>query len=349
MATKVIIKANSIIAAQEDFIQCSNCVFYKTEHCEMAPIQPWGACRRGVFVFLLGRDACIVSGDEKLVVPLRHLSASKTKNRLMEDFVLSPKQVEEVVYMTLSKLHTEKREEDREYEPLPEPADPEIEKAARELLMDPKIVERFIEDSSRAILLDVPTRMIMLLTCVSALGKKPHNLAVLGPWSIGKTWITVNVTSYFDNVWTLGGMSPKALIHQRGEYNEEADTHTIDLRLKIIIFLDKPQNETLEMLKPLLSRDKPEIEYKYVEKETGRTWTALLRGWPVCIFCAVASGYTEEYKSRWMTATPMSSPEKRKVVIQRKGEMAAYPERYSEAETFKDLRRAFAILAEGGP
>jgi len=57
-----------------------------------------------------------------------------------------------------------------------------------------------------------------LLTGISKDFKEPQNLFMRGSSSTGKTWITTNVLKLFDNedVWALGGLSPKALIHTHG-------------------------------------------------------------------------------------------------------------------------------------
>lgn len=224
-----------------------------------------------------------------------------------------------------------------------------VEDAAIGLLRNQRLLDQFIEESDRMVVMDEIVRKIELLVCVSSYGDLPSNLSLLGPWSTGKTKTITSVTSYFPDVWSLGGLSPKALIHQKGELDVARDAFVIDLARKIILFLEPPQIETLMMLKPLLSRDKWEIEYKYVEKETGRTTTTVLRGWPVCIFCGVTSKYSEEFTSRWMTASPEISGRKIGGVIDRKGEAAQFPNRYAAGDAFRAFRCAFSVLRDGAP
>ena len=58
----------------------------------------------------------------------------------------------------------------------------------------------------------------------------------------------------------------------------------IDLSNKIIIFLDTPPEQLLSGLLPLLSHDKYEVEYEFVDTHNGiKTKSNVLRGWPAVI------------------------------------------------------------------
>ena len=64
----------------------------------------------------------------------------------------------------------------------------------------------------------------------------------------------------------------------------------IDLRGKILVFLEPPQHELWNLLKPILSHDKKEIEFPFVDKtanSNAETKDVVVRGWPSCIFCSV--------------------------------------------------------------
>jgi DNA polymerase elongation subunit (family B) len=63
----------------------------------------------------------------------------------------------------------------------------------------------------------------------------------------------------------------------------------IDLSDTILLFLEPPDRELWNLLKPILSHDKPEIEFPYVEKTQNEgfvTKKIVVRGWPACIFCS---------------------------------------------------------------
>lgn len=233
-------------------------------------------------------------------------------------------------------------------EPSPIHTEEMIERAEG-LLRDPGLMDRFIEDSGRIIVMDVLARKMQLLTCVSVYGDLPLNLAILGIFSSGKTKTATTTAAYFSDVTKLFGMTPKALIHDKGHEDKDG-RYIVDLRNQILLFLDQPHPKLMEMLKPLLSRDSFESVYKYVEKEGGlKTREVLLRGFPVAIFCAVLSRYIKEFTSRWLTQSPGTSAEKIGGVLDKVGESAADPKKYAAGDEFETLRVAFDLLREGAP
>lgn len=62
-----------------------------------------------------------------------------------------------------------------------------------------------------------------MFVSMSTYTKNPLNLTLKGDSSIGKSWYVVNVTELFPakDVISLGGMSPRALIHMYGELEED--------------------------------------------------------------------------------------------------------------------------------
>jgi hypothetical protein len=59
----------------------------------------------------------------------------------------------------------------------------------------------------------------------------------------------------------------------------------IDLSHKILVFLDSPRPELFNALMPLLSHDRYEVEYEFVDTNNGiKTKSNILRGWPAVIF-----------------------------------------------------------------
>ena len=153
----------------------------------------------------------------------------------------------------------------------------------------------------------------------------PTNLAILAPTSEGKTYPIMQTIQYFPDhdVWNYGLMSPKVIIRQRGvlvdskglqldsrittlkkqiktakpdrriELEEDlrklfGDAKMrIDLRGKLLIFLEPPHKQTWDILKPILSHDKLEVEHPYVYNVDGRGFEVkniVTVGWPACIF-----------------------------------------------------------------
>ncbi|MDF2428903.1 MAG: bifunctional DNA primase/polymerase [Nitrosopumilus sp.] len=187
----------------------------------------------------------------------------------------------------------------------------------------------------------------------------PINIALLAPSSDGKTYATVKVTDLFpkEDVIAVGRMSPTALIHQHGDLidkngnsikekldeinNQIANTqekseksslkeqrknilsgarNCIDLKHKIILFLDNPNSATYEMLKPIMSHDKNEIIYK-TTKGNGSldVKESVIRNWPVFIFCSAKNearnDVWQEIKTRVLMTSPNSSVKKYKEAI----------------------------------
>ncbi|MGD1836849.1 MAG: hypothetical protein ACPKPY_02170 [Nitrososphaeraceae archaeon] len=91
----------------------------------------------------------------------------------------------------------------------------------------------------------------------------------------------------------------------------------IDLTGKILVFLEPPHHELWNLLKPILSHDKKEIEFPYVnttEKGGIQTKDVVVRGWPSCIFCSAKDESKweiwSEIKSRLLVTSPNMIPQK---------------------------------------
>ena len=104
----------------------------------------------------------------------------------------------------------------------------------------------------------------------------------------------------------------------------------IDVRGKILVFLEPPDKEVWTILKPILSHDSFEIEYPFVnqtDKDGHETKKVVVRGWPSCIFCSAKDESKwemwSEVKSRFLTSSPNMIPQKyqesTKLIALRKG------------------------------
>jgi len=152
---------------------------------------------------------------------------------------------------------------------------------------------------SKYIKRDETNRKLLFLTFLSAFTSDPINYIPKGPSSSGKTYPVIQVSRYFSDqdVWMLGGLSPKALIHEYGNYDKEKHAYVVSLEKKILVFVDIPSIETFDLLKPILSHDKNEIEYRIVERsKKGKLQTkhAIIKGFPAAIFCTTESKILEE-------------------------------------------------------
>jgi hypothetical protein len=105
----------------------------------------------------------------------------------------------------------------------------------------------------------------------------------------------------------------------------------IDLSHKIIVFLDTPRPELFNALMPLLSHDKYEVEYEFVDTHNGiKTKTNVLRGWPAVIF-AQAIDYSHyqrypEIQRRFIITNPKMSADKYKQAIDLIGDKFGLPD-----------------------
>jgi len=334
-------------------LRCANCLFYKTEKCPFPEAEPTDRpCADGLLIQRFGQDVLLKQANVTLLKPNRFLTSSKTKLELMKTFGLDKNEVEEVILQIKLKL-SEKQKPKAKSEIKPAEIkteteeDLELRQHTLKLLKETNLIQKFIQHQNRYLVMDYTVRKLLLLACASAYGDYPLNVGLTQVFSSGKTTTTIQTCKYFPSVWFLGGLSPKALIHEKGEYNEETQSFIVDLRGKILVFLDEPLYETLQMLKPLLSHDRFETEYKYVDKQTGETVKTILKGWPSVIFCSPKSRYTLEYCSRWLTASPQTSTEKIHEVIKAKGQKAQQPE--EEDKEFETWQNAFKLLAENGP
>lgn len=91
-------------------------------------------------------------------------------------------------------------------------------KAGEILAVEPQLFKRFINHLSKWVVHDVPTKTLVFLTALSAYTKNPINLFLRGESSIGKTYNVTQALMYLpeEDVWSLGGLSPTALVHDYG-------------------------------------------------------------------------------------------------------------------------------------
>jgi hypothetical protein len=99
------------------------------------------------------------------------------------------------------------------------------------------------------------------------------------------------------------------------ENSKKNSKKLIELSGKTLIFLDSPPASLLEALMPLLSHDRTEVEYEFVDTHNGiKTRGNILRGFPSVIFTA-AKDYTNnprypEIQRRFIITNPDMSQEK---------------------------------------
>jgi hypothetical protein len=154
-----------------------------------------------------------------------------------------------------------------------------------------------------------------------------------------------------EDVWLVGSMSPKTLFRQNGilvddknealkpklkdldkkieeaekennkkttiELNEQKQDllencrYLIDLRGKLLVFLEPPNHELWNMLKAILSHDSYYVEYPFVDRNDKvgiHAKRVVMQGFPACIFCSAKDESDwpdwEQVISRFLICSP---------------------------------------------
>ena len=273
--------------------------------------------------------------------------------------------------------------------------------------VDPEIYSKFIDHITQNVKEDTNIKSLLLKTGLSAYSDDPLNLALKGPSSIGKSYTVKHVLRYFppNDVWFLGGMSPKALIHGYGilcdENDKEIDQeerptktsiklelrefysnlpeserkqvtssmvedelrrkkkdwnerlkksrYIIDLRNRILVFLEAPNRETFNILRPILSHDVPEISYRITDKTRSgslRTKHVVIRNFPATILCSTDLDFVEDFATRNITATPEVSTNKFLKANKLTGTRNAFPWEFEDDYDFSLLQHYIGWLRE---
>jgi len=248
-------------------------------------------------------------------------------------------------------------------------------KAGDFLAVDPELELKFMSHIGRTVKHDKMTSNLVLKAGLSTYTKEPLNVFLRGESSIGKTYVVVNSLAVFpkEDIWFLGGLSPTALVHDRGLlvdkdgepiilvlkpekdateeekeayeiYREKMKTahYLVDLQGKILVFLEAPNIETFNKLRPVLSHDVWEISYKFTDtsqKGPLRTTHVVLRGWPATIFCSTSERFVQDLATRSFTFTPETTEAKYRDANKLTGSKAAFPWKFE-----RDLD---AVLLEG--
>jgi len=94
-------------------------------------------------------------------------------------------------------------------------------------------------------------------------------------------------------------------------YQELKDNcyYEIDLRNKIIVYLESVNPETFKMLKATMSHDGEYIDHRFVD-DKGKVHVARLLGAPVLIFNSLDNYFMAEFATRTLTISPLTTPEK---------------------------------------
>jgi len=191
---------------------------------------------------------------------------------------------------------------------------------------------------------DEDNKIVAFLCQLSAYTETSQfNVSFNAPSSSGKSYIPLEVSKFFppEDVMKLGNVSPTAFFHEHGDYDRTANTVTIDLERKIIVFTDQPHYELLVRLRSLLSHDEKIITSKITDKsERGgnRTKTVNLVGFPAVIFCTAGLSIDEQEATRFLLLSPEVNQEKIREGVWEKLKKGANAENYNR-ELAEDSER----------
>jgi hypothetical protein len=111
--------------------------------------------------------------------------------------------------------------------------------------------------------------------------------------------------------------------------------YEVDLRNKVVVFLESINPETFKMLKSTMSHDNEEngwVDHKYVD-DKGHVHKTRLVGAPCLIFNSLDNDYVSEFATRCLTATPSTSKDKIASAMEISNRKSSFPWEYT-AEHF---------------
>lgn len=130
--------------------------------------------------------------------------------------------------------------------------------------------------------------------------------------------------------------------------------YLVDMENKILIFLEAPQLETWEKIRPILSHDVYEISYKFTDTSAKKLKTehVVIRGWPATVYLKAGRGREDmiwpQIQSRFTTISPRMSAEKYRAAIQfgamRKGLPSVVFDRKVGMGEFKRVERIIRTI-----
>ncbi|MFC1507202.1 hypothetical protein ACFLQ6_09065 [Thermoproteota archaeon] len=170
-------------------------------------------------------------------------------------------------------------------------------------------------------------RRLSLLTNLSAYGPNPLNVILKAETTTGKSWIMIQTAKLFpeEDVMKYCDASPKAFYWKYGKQKckEHGDPcpekckaekiKIISFKHKILMFLDQPNDQLLQVMKPLLSHDDRtliRIVTDPTRKGTNKTIEVHLQDWPSLCFASCQQQTDPETASRAFIISPDDSQEK---------------------------------------
>lgn len=183
---------------------------------------------------------------------------------------------------------------------------------------------------------DLPSKLVVFSAGLLAFTNEDQfNVLMASESSTGKTYIPLEIAAYFPTeiVRTLASASPTSFFHDMnmGEWDEDTRTLRLNMQGLILIFLDQQHYTLMQKLRPLLSHDKRELEYKITDKTRGgafRTKSVVLSGFCTAMFCTASLTLDDQERTRVFMLSPETSVDKLeaslRLLIQKAGDREAF-------------------------
>jgi ABC-type dipeptide/oligopeptide/nickel transport system ATPase component len=201
---------------------------------------------------------------------------------------------------------------------------------------------------------DNTSKNILFLTSLLTYTENDQvNIALKGESASGKSWIAQRIVDLHPEASkeTLSYASPTAFFHEKGIQDPETGLRLIDYERKLVLFLDMPNPQLLERLRPTLSHDKKIAEIlitDHNEKSGFRARKVLLKGYFTTIFCSADSIYDEQEQTRMLFLSPSDDPSKIADAIRLTAECQKDPDTFAkhvrENEGLQTLRKRIIAI-----
>lgn len=147
------------------------------------------------------------------------------------------------------------------------------------------------------------------------------NVSFNAPSSSGKTYITTEIAKLFPDEDKIesSGASPTSFYYTEGEEDEERNAKVISFERKILLFYEQGNAAIQTKLRPILSHDSWEINYRITNKNKSggnRTELIILQGYPATVFCSAGLRLDEQEATRAILLSPEPSQAKIQAAIE---------------------------------
>jgi len=283
-------------------------------------------------------------GEAELSFPIASISGLRVKRKIAEKLGLE----EEVVDRAIAKFVSNASAKTvRSYA---RRQNPELAEKAEKILRDPELVLHIVK-ALRELGLVGETRNA-LTTFFDILSTKtgwPINRRWSGRSGMGKTTIIMKVAELFppEMLKIYTGASKKTLWYDPEAVEVDESTREVSLEGKALILLEESESkEFLDEVKPLLSHDRRDLEYAFVEKFGGVNVTRKVRvhGWPAYIGLTTKTDLSEEQQTRALLGTPDYGRDKYRAVIATDAEKGAAPWLFGETDLPEVIQEAIRRL-----